>query len=123
MAELNQLAYSIEPRSGFCKANSTFYSKPKPILLPSNNSLMSQPSYLCDRTIAFIDASTRRQLSFSDLWRAVDTIATCLSANMNIHKNDVFLLLSPNSIYFPIVCLFVMSLCAIITTMNPLNTS
>ncbi|KAI3804626.1 hypothetical protein L1987_26320 [Smallanthus sonchifolius] len=38
-------------------------------------------------------------------------------------KGDVVLLLSPNSIFFPIVCLSVMSLGAIIATTNPLNTN
>ncbi|KAL2468156.1 4-coumarate--CoA ligase-like 5 [Forsythia ovata] len=126
MAKLNQLASSIDPRSGFCKANSTFYSKRKPIPLPSNESL-DVTTFISSRShrgkIAFIDASTGRQLRFSDVWRAVDAVATCLSADMNIQKNDVVLLLSPNSIYFPIVCLAVMSLGAIITTTNPLNTS
>lgn len=42
---------------------------------------------------------------------------------MGIRKGDVVLLLSPNSIFFPIVCLSVMSLGAIITTTNPLNTT
>lgn len=41
---------------------------------------------------------------------------------MGIRKGDVILLLSPNSIFFPVVCLAVMSLGAIITTTNPLNT-
>ncbi|KAL2532525.1 4-coumarate--CoA ligase-like 5 [Abeliophyllum distichum] len=86
---------------------------------------MSQPSYLRDPSskIAFIDSSTGRQLSFSDVWRVVDADTTCLSANMNIHKNNIVLLLSSNSIYFSIVCLSIMSLDAIITTTNYLNTS
>jgi OPC-8:0 CoA ligase-1 len=41
---------------------------------------------------------------------------------MGIRKGQVILLLSPNSIFFPIVCLSVMWLGAIITTTNPLNT-
>ncbi|CAI9763863.1 unnamed protein product [Fraxinus pennsylvanica] len=126
MAELNQLPSSIDPRSGFCKANSTFYSKRKQIPLPSNDSL-DVTTFISSRShrgkTAFIDASTGRKLSFSDVWRAVEAVATCLSIDMNIRKNDVVLLLSPNSIYFPIVCLAVMSLGAIITTTNPLNTS
>ncbi|CAA3029966.1 4-coumarate--CoA ligase-like 5 [Olea europaea var. sylvestris] len=126
MAELNELpSPSIDPRSGFCKANSIFYSKRKPIPLPSNDSI-DVTTFISSRShrgkIAFIDASTGRQLSFPDVWRAVDAVATCLSVDMDIRKNDVVLLLSPNSIYFPIVCLAVMSLGAIITTTNPLNT-
>ncbi|PKI51176.1 hypothetical protein CRG98_028463 [Punica granatum] len=42
---------------------------------------------------------------------------------MGIRKGDVVLLLSPNSIFFPIICLSVLSLGAIITTTNPLNTT
>ncbi|KAK9271259.1 hypothetical protein L1049_026849 [Liquidambar formosana] len=42
---------------------------------------------------------------------------------MGIRKGDVILLLSPNSIFFPVICLSVMSLGAIITTTNPLNTT
>ncbi|KAL2460807.1 4-coumarate--CoA ligase-like 5 [Abeliophyllum distichum] len=125
MAELNQLASSIDPKSNFCKANSTFYNKCKPILLPSNKSL-DVTTFISSRShrgkIAFIDASTGRQLSFSNVWRAVDAVTTYLSTDTNIHKNDVVLLLSPNSIYFSIVCLSVMSLEAIITTTNPLKT-
>ncbi|KAJ6411933.1 hypothetical protein OIU84_005071 [Salix udensis] len=70
---------------------------------------------------AFIDAATGRHLSFKDLWKAVDSVATCLH-DMGIRKGHVILLLSPNSIFFPIVCLSVMSLGAVITTSNPLNT-
>ncbi|TMW91517.1 hypothetical protein EJD97_014257, partial [Solanum chilense] len=72
---------------------------------------------------AFIDATTGRKLSFSDVWNAVESLATSLSVDMSIRKGDVVLLLSPNSIFFPIICLAVMSLGAIITTTNPLNTN
>ena len=59
-------------------------------------------------------------LNFSASVRSV-SVATCLS-DMGIRKGHVILLLSPNSIFFPVVCLSVMSLGAIITTTNPLNT-
>ncbi|XP_059633892.1 probable CoA ligase CCL5 [Cornus florida] len=116
---------TIDSRSGFCKSNSIFYSKRKLIPLPSNQSLdvttfiSSRPNH---GTTAFIDAATGRRLSFSDVWTAVESVASALSA-MGIRKGHVVLLLSPNSIFFPIVCLSVMSLGAIITTTNPLNTT
>ncbi|TYI93158.1 hypothetical protein E1A91_D02G118900v1 [Gossypium mustelinum] len=123
MAENMSLA--IDPRSGFCRSNSTFYSKRKPIPLPKNHSL-DVTTFISARAhhgkVAFIDAATGRHLTFSELWRAVDSVATCLS-DMGIRKGHVVLLLSPNSIFFPIVCLSVMSLGAIITTTNPLNTA
>ncbi|KAL2232180.1 4-coumarate--CoA ligase-like 5 [Sesamum indicum] len=126
MAEITEKPSNIDPRSGFCKANSTFYSKRKPVPLPSNDSL-DVTTFISSRAhngkIAFIDAATGRQLTFADVWRAVDAVASSLSADFGIRKGHVVLLLTPNSIYFPIVCLAVMSLGAIITTTNPLNTS
>ncbi|KAJ8624849.1 hypothetical protein MRB53_033379 [Persea americana] len=116
---------SVDPRSGFCKSNSTFYSKRKPIPLPSDE-FLDITTFISSRphsgTIALIDASTGRHVTFSDLWRAVDSVSTSLSL-LGIRKGDVILLLSPNSIYFPIVCLSVMSLGAVVTTTNPLNTT
>lgn len=116
---------AVDPRSGFCKTNSTFYSKRKPIALPCNQAIdvttfISSQSH--HGNIALIDATSGQQITFSQLWMAVESVATALS-NLGIRKGDVILLLSPNSIYFPIICLSVMSLGAIITTTNPLNTS
>ncbi|KAI5392676.1 probable CoA ligase CCL5 [Lathyrus oleraceus] len=115
----------IDPRSGFCSSNSVFYSKRKPLSLPPNHSL-DATTFISSRAhhgnIAFIDASTGRQFTYQQLWRAVDSVTSSLST-MGIRKGDVILLLSPNSIYFPVVCLSVMSLGAVITTTNPLNTT
>ncbi|KAI3464728.1 hypothetical protein Pfo_021391 [Paulownia fortunei] len=126
MADIISNSSNIDPRSGFCKANSTFYSKRKPIPLPSNE-LLDVTTFISSRAhrgeIAFIDAATGRQLTFADVWRAVDAVSSSLSADFGIRKGHVILLLTPNSIYFPIVCLAVMSLGAVITTTNPLNTS
>ncbi|CAL5205760.1 unnamed protein product [Lathyrus oleraceus] len=121
----DNLNSSIDPRSGFCSSNSIFYSKRKPLSLPPNHYLHAT-TFISSRAhhgnIAFIDASTGRQFTYQQLWRAVDSVTSSLST-MGIRKGDVILLLSPNSIYFPIVCLSVMSLGAVITTTNPLNTT
>ncbi|CAK9187906.1 unnamed protein product [Ilex paraguariensis] len=125
MAQKNYSGLMIDPRSGFCRSNSTFYSKRNSIPLPSNESL-DVTTFISSRAhhgkTAFIDATTGRRLSFTEVWRAVDSVASCLS-DIGIRKGHVVLLLSPNSIFFPIVCLSVMSLGAIITTTNPLNTT
>lgn len=114
----------VDKRSGFCKSNSIFYSKRQPIPLPPNPYL-DVATFISSSAhhgkIAFIDAATGENLTFHDLWLAVDSVAESLT-EMGIKKGDVILLLSPNSIRFPIVCLAVMSLGAIITTTNPLNT-
>ncbi|KAL1193189.1 OPC-6:CoA ligase [Cardamine amara subsp. amara] len=115
----------IDPRSGFCKSNSTFYSK-RPFSLPANPSLdvttfiSSQPH--CGTT-AFIDAATGHRLSFSDLWIAVDRVADCLHHEIGLRRGDVVLVLSSNSIYIPVVCHSVLSLGAVLTTANTLNTA
>jgi OPC-8:0 CoA ligase-1 len=115
----------IDPRSGFCNSNSIFYSKRKPTAHPPNHSL-DVTTFISSRAhhgkVAFVDSSTGRQLTFADLWRAVDSVATFLSDN-GVRKGQVILILSPNSVFVPVVCLAAMSLGAIITTANPLNTA
>ncbi|EOA23751.1 hypothetical protein CARUB_v10016963mg [Capsella rubella] len=126
MTNSKRFSSLIDPRNGFCNADSTFYSKRKPLALPSNDSL-NVTTFISSQThhgtTAFIDASTDHCISFSDLWRAVDRVADSLQHDVGIRKGDVVLVLSPNSITIPIVCLSVMSLGAVVTTANPLNTS
>ncbi|CAN0906940.1 Probable CoA ligase CCL5, partial [Linum grandiflorum] len=108
----------IDPRSGFSKSNSIFYSKRNPIPLPPNPSLDVTTFQAHHGKTAFIDAATGRRLTFPELWTSVDSLAAHLSKAMGIRKGHVVLLLSPNSISFPVVCLAVMSLGAVITTTN-----
>ncbi|KAJ4966946.1 hypothetical protein NE237_018795 [Protea cynaroides] len=114
----------IDPRSGFCKSNSVFYSKRKPVNLPCNE-FLNVTTFISSRPhngkIAFIDASTGRRLTFPQFWRGVESVACCLS-EIGVRKGHVVLILSPNSIFFPVICQSIMSLGAIITTANPLNT-
>ncbi|XP_074373010.1 putative CoA ligase CCL5 [Apium graveolens] len=116
---------TINPDSGYCETNSTFYSKRSPISVPINETInittfmSSLPHH---GTTALIDAATGQHLSFSDFWTSVEAISTSLSVDLGIRKGHVILILSPNSIYFPVICLSIMSLGAIITTCNPLNT-
>ncbi|KAK1362253.1 4-coumarate--CoA ligase-like 5 [Heracleum sosnowskyi] len=116
---------TINPNSGYCETNSTFYSKRTPISLPVNETInittfISSQSH--HGTTALVDAATGHHLSFSDFWTSVEAISTSLSVDLGIRKGHVILILSPNSIYFPIISLSIMSLGAIITTCNPLNT-
>ncbi|VVA91987.1 unnamed protein product [Arabis nemorensis] len=125
-SERSSLPSLIDPRNGFCIANSTFYSKRKPLPLPTNSSL-DVTTFISSQThrgtTAFIDAATGHRISFSDLWRAVDRVADCLNLDVGIRRGDVVLILSPNSIFIPVVCFAIMSLGAIVTTANPLNTA
>ncbi|KAM0949771.1 putative AMP-dependent synthetase/ligase, AMP-binding, AMP-binding enzyme domain, ANL [Dioscorea sansibarensis] len=125
MANLPGAPANIDRRSGYCPTNSVFYSKRKPIPLPTSPHL-SVSAFISSRhhsgTTALIDAATSQRISFPSLWRSVSSLATALSSRFSIRKGDVILLLSPNSIYFPIASLAVLSLGAILTTTNPLNT-
>lgn len=117
---------SIDPRSGYSASNSTFYSKRPPLALPTNPALdittfISSCSHCA--TTAFIDAPTGRRISFTEVWSSVESLASALSSPLfNLRKGHVVLILSPNSVLFPIVCLAAMSLGSIVTTTNPLNT-
>ncbi|XP_021756498.1 4-coumarate--CoA ligase-like 5 [Chenopodium quinoa] len=117
---------NIDKKSGFSSSNSTFYSKRRPIPLPPNTSLdittfiSSRPHHT---TTAFIDATNDRHVSYSELWSTVDSLSFSLSSTWGVRKGHVILILSPNSLSFPLVCLSVMSLGALITTTNPLNTT
>ncbi|KAK9164656.1 hypothetical protein Syun_005558 [Stephania yunnanensis] len=116
---------AIDPKSGFCASNSIFYSKRPPMPSPANPYLdlttfvSAQPHR---GTTAFIDACSGRRLSFQHFWDSVHTLSNSLSSVLGIRKGHVVLLLSPNSISFPIICLSVVSLGAIISTTNPVNT-
>ncbi|KAK9109400.1 hypothetical protein Sjap_017460 [Stephania japonica] len=115
----------MEERSGFCSSTWSFHSKRQAIPLPSNPHLSltdfvsSQPH--SGRT-AYIDASTGRRLSYTELWSSVSSLSSHLSLRLGLRKGHVVLLLSPNSLSFPIVTLSVLSLGALITTSNPLLT-
>lgn len=125
MAQSSTGQASIDPRNGFCKSNSIFYSKRAPIPLSPNHAL-DVTTFISSRPhhgkVAYIDATTGRQFTFAEFWRALESVATSLS-DMGIRKGSVVLILAPNSIFFPLICLSVLSLGAIITTTNPLNTS
>ncbi|CAL4912417.1 unnamed protein product [Urochloa decumbens] len=116
----------VDPRSGYCAATRSFRSKRAPVPLPSDPDL-DVVTFLASRrhagTVALVDAATGRRVTFPDLWRAVAGAATALaSPPLGLRKGDVTLILSPNSVSFPVAALAAMSLGAVLTTANPLNT-
>ncbi|XP_039129511.1 putative 4-coumarate--CoA ligase-like 8 [Dioscorea cayenensis subsp. rotundata] len=102
---------------------SKWHSSP---LLPLSPSL-SLPSYLFNLPIpsisspSFIDSVSGFSLSFSDL-RSLALSASLSLHSLGISNGDVVLLVSPNSIYFPVIVLAIMSLGAVFTTANFLLT-
>ncbi|KAF7820198.1 4-coumarate--CoA ligase-like 5 [Senna tora] len=75
-----------------------------------------------DKKPAFIDASTNQSISYGELRSSVYALASGLFRGFGVRKGDVVFVLSPNSILYPTICLAVISIGAILTTANPLNT-
>lgn len=72
--------------------------------------------------VALIDSATNRRVTYAQLNRSVLSLASGLYLALGIRKGDVIFVLSPNSLHYPTICLAVLSIGAILTTANPLNT-
>ncbi|KAJ1435807.1 AMP-dependent synthetase/ligase [Sesbania bispinosa] len=77
---------------------------------------------LAEAKIAFIDSSTNQIVSYGELRRSIYSLASALFHGLEIRKGDVVFVLSPNSILYSTICIAVLSVGAILTTANPLNT-
>ncbi|KAM0919787.1 hypothetical protein ACQ4PT_007941 [Festuca glaucescens] len=127
MATARSETAGVDPRSGYCAATRAFRSKRADVPLPADPDV-DVVTFLATRrhsgVIALVDAATGRRTTFSELWRAVAGAATALSAPpFSLRKGHVALILSPNSVHFPVAALAAMSLGAVVTTANPLNTT
>ncbi|KAF3447840.1 hypothetical protein FNV43_RR08546 [Rhamnella rubrinervis] len=78
-------------------------------------------SYKHNGVLALIDFSSGSSISYSELYRMVEAMASGLH-HMGISQGDVVLILLPNCIYYPIIFLGVLFLGGVVTTMNPIST-
>lgn len=114
-----QFPHWYSPETGIC------HSTHRPITLPSDP-FLDVVSFIFSKqhngVSALVDSSSgSSSISYSELHRLVKSVASGLYS-MGVSKNDVVLLLLPNSVYFPVILLGVVYLGAIVTTMNPLST-
>lgn len=72
--------------------------------------------------VALIDSATSKRVTYAQLKRSILSLASGLYHALGVRKGDVIFLLSPNSLLYPTICLAVLSVGAILTTANPLNT-
>ncbi|XP_059666020.1 probable CoA ligase CCL5 [Cornus florida] len=80
------------------------------------------PPDLAETRVALIDSVTNRRVTYMQLQRSIRSLATGLCHGLGVRKGDVVFVLSPNSLLYPTICLAVLSVGAILTTANPLNT-
>ncbi|CAN6444720.1 unnamed protein product [Victoria cruziana] len=115
----------MSPRSGFSPSDCIFYSKRKPIAIPMEEHLdvaTFVSSFPHSGDVALIDATTGEKITYQRLWSMVRSLAAGLYS-LGVRRGDVVLLISPNSVHFPVVCLALLSIGAVLTPTNPLNTA
>ncbi|CDP06777.1 unnamed protein product [Coffea canephora] len=103
-----------------------YRSQKPPVVLPEDPNLSMVPFLFrnfpsLSQSTALIDAGTAESFTFFDLLTQVSKLSHAL-LKLNINKNDVVLIFSPNSVLFPISFLAVVGIGAIATTVNPLYT-
>lgn len=118
--------FEVDPQSGYCEANGVYYSKREPVILPDPYHPLDVTSYIFSlqqykKEVAFIDGLTGTTLTYSALRHNVRALAAGMHG-LGVRKGDVVLVVAPNSIALPCVCLAIFSIGAILTTANPLST-
>ncbi|CAH8345745.1 unnamed protein product [Eruca vesicaria subsp. sativa] len=68
---------------------------------------------------AFIDSSTGFSISYTELKAMIESIAAGIHQELGIRQGDVVSLVLPNSLYFPLLFLSLISLGVVVTTINP----
>ncbi|KAI3470524.1 hypothetical protein Pfo_027187 [Paulownia fortunei] len=80
------------------------------------------PPEQAETRVALIDSATGHRVTYAHLHRSITSLAAGLYHGLGVRKGDVVFILSPNSLLYPIICLAVLFIGAVITTANPLNT-
>nr|XP_009386366.1 PREDICTED: 4-coumarate--CoA ligase-like 4 [Musa acuminata subsp. malaccensis] len=120
-----------DTQSGFCPRSGIFRSlhrlapRHRP---PSDPSLDAAsfvfsllPSHESTRPV-LLDSTTGRRLTFSDLRRSALSLAAALHHAFGLRPGDVVLLLSPNTVLYPVIVLAVLATGAVLCPASPLHT-
>jgi len=112
-------------RSGY--GGDGIYRSLRPSLVLPRNTNLSLVSFLFQSVSSFssrtalVDADSSQTLSFAQLKVQVARLAHGF-LKLGIKKNDVVLLLAPNSIHFPVCFLAATAIGVIVSTANPIYT-
>ncbi|URD91885.1 4-coumarate--CoA ligase-like 8 [Musa troglodytarum] len=115
---------SVPGESGYCSTTGIYRS---PLVPPLELPSVSLPHFLLFSTPApptkpaFVDAVSGDSLSYAELHSLTAAAASALSS-AGLRRGDLALLVSPNSIHYPVLALAVLSLGAVLSTANPLLT-
>lgn len=123
----------MNPRSGFDPQTGIYHSLlqlTKHQKVPTRHDLDTATYVLsqfpqpdrAESRVALVDSATKQRVTYAQLHRSIKSLATGFYHGLGIRKGDVVFLLSPNSVLYPTICLAVLSVGAILTTANPLNT-
>lgn len=116
--------FSNNCRSNWFSSETGIYSSRHKSIQLSSNPFIDVVSLIFSHkhkgVLALIDSSSGFSISYSELHQMVKSIASGLH-KIGISKGDVVLFLLPNTIYFPVLFLGVLSVGAIATAMNPLS--
>jgi acyl-CoA synthetase (AMP-forming)/AMP-acid ligase II len=72
--------------------------------------------------VALVDAATGESLKYREVIKQVRSVAAGL-VEIGVKQGDVMMILSPNTIQYPVLMLAVASLGAVVTAVNPLSTT
>ncbi|RZR77796.1 hypothetical protein BHM03_00002989 [Ensete ventricosum] len=117
---------SVSGESGYCSTTG-IYRSPLVPAPPLELPCVSLPHFLLLSTPAppnkpaFVDAVSGDSLSYAELHSLASAAASALSF-AGLRRGDLALLVSPNSIHYPVLALAVLSLGAVLSTANPLLT-
>lgn len=117
----------FDPRTGIFNSLVELNERQKILTDPNldvASCVLSQfPHALAESRIALIDAATNCQISYAHLYRSIRSLAYGLYHAVGVRKGDVVFLVAPNSLLYPTICLAILSVGAILTPANPLNTT
>ncbi|KAL1224751.1 4-coumarate--CoA ligase-like 6 [Cardamine amara subsp. amara] len=110
------------PPFWFSPKTGIYTSKFPSVNLPVNPNLDAVTalfSYRHDGDAALVDSLTGFSISHIELQIMVQSMAAGICHDLGVQQGDVVSLVLPNSVYFPLIFLSLISLGAIVTTMNP----
>ncbi|RWW82437.1 hypothetical protein BHE74_00009116 [Ensete ventricosum] len=120
-----------DTRSGFCPRSGVYRSLHRlgPRHRPPSDPAFDAASFVfsllppLDSTRSvFLDSTTGRRLTFFDLRRSALSLAAALHHAFGLRPGDVVLLLSPNTVLYPVIVLAVLAVGAVLCPASPLHT-